>query len=195
MSFLSILSASLGTALAENFVFSRFLGITSFLGSSKGIKPAVKTGVAVMISLTVASVLACIVDWAIITPLGLQYMRTVLFVLVLTGTVRIAEAVLLKKAPKLYEKLGISFSLVTANAALLGVMLLTARGGYNLLEAVVFGVFAGVGYTMAISLFAAVRERLEYSDVPEFLEGLPITLITAGLIALAFMGFSGMKFI
>lgn len=195
MSFLNILTVSLGAALAENFVFSRFLGITSFLGGSKGIKPAVKTGAAVMLSLTVASVLACILDWALIAPLGLEYMRTVLFVLVLAGVVRIAETVLLKKAPSLYEKLGISFSLVTANAALLGVMLLTARGGYNILEAAAFGAFAGAGYTMAISLFAAVRERLEYSDVPEFLEGLPITLITAGLIALAFMGFSGMKFI
>lgn len=194
MSFLSILSISLGAILAENIVFSHLLGVTAFLNDSKGIKPALKTGVAVTVVLTAASVISCILDWTVITPLNLEYMRSVVYVLVVAGGVQIAETVLSKKAPELYQKLGISFPIVTANTAILGVMLLGEGGGYNILEALVFGLFSGIGFLMAISLFAAVRERLEYSDTPKCLDGAPIALITAGLIALAFMGFQGMKF-
>ncbi len=194
MSFFSILSISLGAILAENIVFSHLLGVTSFINSSNGIKPALRTGVAVAIVSAVASVISCVLDWAVISPLNLEYMRSVIYILVVAGAVQIAENVLPQKAPALYEKLSISFPVVTANTAILGVMLLGSNGGYNIFEAVVFGLFSGLGFLAAILLFAAVRERLEYSDTPKCLDGAPIALITAGLIALAFMGFQGMKF-
>ncbi len=194
MSFLSVLSISLGAILAENIVFSHLLGVTSFINNSNGIKPALKTGLAVTVASTVASVISYILDWAVISPLNLEYMRSVIYVLVVASAVQIAENVLSKKAPELYGKLSISFPVVTANTAILGVMLLGSNSGYNIFESIAFGLFSGVGFLAAILLFAAVRERLEYSETPKCLDGAPIALITAGLIALAFMGFRGMKF-
>lgn len=194
MSFLSILSISLGAILAENIVFSHLLGVTPFMENSSGIKPALRTGVAVAATSTAASVISCILDWAVISPLNLEYMRSVIYILVVAGAVQIGENVLSKKAPALYEKLSVSFPVVTANTSILGVMLLGSEGGYNIFEAIVFGLFSGLGFLAAILLFAVVRERLEYSETPKCLDGAPIAFITAGLIALAFMGFQGMRF-
>jgi len=194
MSFLSILSISIGAILVENIVFSSLLGVKPFLRESKSTTEALKSGIAIALLLTVAAIFAFVADWAIIRPLGLGYMRTVIFVLVMCGAVIAGEKIIRAKASDKYKKLGISLPLVTTNAATLGIMLIVAERQYNIIEAVVSGISAGIGYLMAVTLFAAVRERLEYSDVPKWLEDLPIAFITAGLIALAFSGFSGMKF-
>jgi len=194
MSFLSILSISIGAILVENIVFSSLLGVKPFLRESKSTTEALKSGIAIALLLTVAAIFAFVADWAIIRPLGLGYMRTVIFVLVMCGAVIAGEKIIRAKASDKYKKLAISLPLVTTNAATLGIMLIVAERQYNIIEAVVSGISAGIGYLMAVTLFAAVRERLEYSDVPKWLEDLPIAFITAGLIALAFSGFSGMKF-
>ena len=195
MRLLSLLSIAAGVLLAENIVFSNLLGITPFLKESRGLRPALRHGVTTAFAVFCASIVSWFLDTLIIRPAGLEYLRSVVFVLVAVAGVKLAEAVVSARSPKLSKKLGVSFSLVAANTALLGAMLLTSERGYGFFEALFFGVFAGLGYLAVCLLFAAVRERLEYSEVPKFFEGLPIALITAALVALAFSGFAGIKFI
>ncbi len=195
MRLLSLLSIAAGAVLAENIIFSNLLGITPFLKESRGIRPALRQGVTTAFASVFASLLSWLLDTLIIRPAGLEYLRSVVFVLVAVSGVKLAEAVISKRFPKLSEKLDISFSLVAANTALLGVMLLASERSYTFFESLFFGVFAGLGYLAVCVLFASVREKLEYSDTPGFLEGLPIALITAALVALAFSGFAGIKFI
>lgn len=192
MSFLSIISISLTAILAENVVFSQYLGITPLLGDSDSVGKAFKTGCGVALILTVSSIFAYLADGLLLSALGIGYMRNVVLVLVAAVIVQLLENYLKSKRPALYEKLGISFSMVSANSAILGVLLINSQSEYNFIEALASGIFSGIGFLAAITLFAAVRERLEYCDIPEAFKGVPITLITAGLIALAFMGFRGM---
>ncbi len=192
MSFLSIISISLTAILAENVVFSQYLGITPLLGDSDSVGKAFRTGCGVALILAISSVFAYLADGLLLSALGIGYMRNVVLVLVAAVIVQLLENYLKSKKPALYEKLGISFSMVAANSAILGVLLINSQNEYNFIEALASGIFSGIGFLAAITLFAAVRERLEYCEIPEALKGAPITLITAGLIALAFMGFRGM---
>ncbi|MBQ6901534.1 MAG: electron transport complex subunit RsxA [Oscillospiraceae bacterium] len=194
MSILSIISISLCAIFAENAVFSQLFGMTLFTKKSGSIRSAAGTGVAVAVSMAALSVVSWFLDFALISPLGLEYLRTVIFVLTAVCLSGLTAVALRKKAPELIEKMGISLPLVTVNTATLGAMLVTSASGYNIIEALVYGLFSGAGFLAAITLFAAIRERLEYSDIPKWLEGLPITFITAGLVALAFMGFRGISF-
>jgi len=193
MNFISLLSLSLGAILAENIVFTHFFGISLFLEKSGDVKSAAKTGVSVTVTLVFAGILSYLADAFVIKPLGIEYMRTFILILVVVSAVFGAEAVLRAKNPKLSEKLGISLSTVTCNSAILGVMLLNSQKSFGFVSTVTVSLFSGIGFLAVITLFAAVRERLKYSDIPKALQGVPILLIVAGLIALAFTGFQGMK--
>ncbi len=195
MTILKILTASLGAVLAENLVFTRFLGTSSYFRDTRDVKSAVRSGAAVGIALAASTVLAWIFDTLVISLLGLEYMRTFLFVLLLCGGVKISKNVLGKRFPEAYARLGISFDAVCFSSAFLGVMLLVVNYSYGFFEALFFGIFSGVGYILSSLILSAIRENLEYTDCPRFLKGEPMLFITLGLIALVFMGFSGMKFI
>ncbi len=194
MSFGQIVSLALGAILIENFIFSQFLGICPFMGVSKKIDTAVGMGVAVTFVMTVASIFCYIVNEFLLVPLNLEFMQTVAYILVIASLVQFVEMFLQKMIPSLYQALGIYLPLITTNCAVLGVALLNTQNGYNFIGSVVYGFTGGLGFMLAIVLFASVRERLELtSECPKAFEGFPIALITAGLIALAFMGFSGLK--
>lgn len=188
-----ILSISLGAVLVENFILVKFLGICPFLGVSKKTETAVGMGFAVIFVMGLASLFCWLVNELLLVPLNLQYMQTVAYILVIAALVQFVEMFLQKSMPTLYQALGIYLPLITTNCAVLGVALLNTQYNYNLIESIVYGVMGGVGFTVAIFLFASVRERLEFADYPKAFEGFPIALVSAGLIALAFMGFSGLK--
>ena len=189
----SILSISLGAILVENFIFSQFLGICPFMGVSKKMDTAVGMGLAVTFVMGVASAVCYAVNLLLVN-LGLEYMQTVAYILVIASLVQFIEMFLQKTMHSLYEALGIYLPLITTNCAVLGVALLNTQNGYNFIESVVYGVTGGLGFMLAIVLFASVRERLDMTaEYPKSFEGFPIALITAGLIALAFMGFSGLR--
>ena len=194
MSFTGLVSIALGAILIENFIFSQFLGICPFMGVSKKTDTALGMGVAVIFVMTVASVFCWFVNEWLLIPLKLQYMQTVAYILVIAALVQFVELFLKKSVPTLYQALGIYLPLITTNCAVLGVVLLNTQRSYGFLESVVYGVTGGVGFLVAIVLFASVRERLELTgDCPKAFEGFPIALMAAGLLALAFMGFSGLK--
>jgi len=193
MSFTSILSIALGAILVENFILVQFLGICPFMGVSKKMDTAVGMGIAVIFVMGLASIFCYIVNAFLLVPLGLEYMQTVAYILVIAALVQFVEMFLQKNLPGLYEALGIYLPLITTNCAVLGVALLNTQNGYNFIESVVYGVTGGVGFLVAIVLFASVRERLEFAECPKAFEGFPIALVSAGLIALSFMGFSGLK--
>ncbi len=195
MTIFNLLTVSVGTVLSENLVFSHLLGTSAFIRDTKDIKSALKRGVAVGIFISAFSILAWLFDRLILSPLSLGYMRTFLFTVLLCGGVKICESVLKMRFPSLYERFGISFEEVSFSSVFLGVMLLSASSDYGFVGALFFGIFSGVGYILASVIFAAVRENLEYADCPKILRGIPMLFITLGLIALAFMGFSGIKFI
>ena len=192
MSFTEIVSLALGAILVENFILSQFLGICPFMGVSKKMDTALGMGVAVTFVMGVASAACYAIDLLLI-KLGLEYMQTVAFILVIAALVQLVEMFLKKFVPALYQALGIYLPLITTNCAVLGVALLNSQNHYNFLGSVVYGVTGGLGFTLAIVLFASVRERMEFADPPEAFEGFPIALVAAGLIALAFMGFQGLS--
>ena len=178
--------------LVNNYVLVKFLGICPFLGVSKKLDSAAGMGCAV----TVVMVLATAVTWPLqqlLNALGLGYLQTIAFILVIAVLVQFVEMFLKKSVPSLYTALGIFLPLITTNCAVLGVVLLNVQNNYNFIESVVYGITGGLGFLVAIVLFASVRDRLQFADYPESFDGFPIALVTAGLLALAFMGFSGMK--
>ena len=189
----SLLSIALGAVLVNNFVLSQFLGICPFMGVSKKVETALGMGMAVIFVMGVASA----VNWPIsefLNSKGLGFMQTVTFILVIATLVQFVEMFLKKNIPTLYTALGVYLPLITTNCAVLGVALLNVQNDYNFISSVVYGITGGLGFLLAIFLFAAVREQLEVSsDIPKSFEGFPIALVTAGLMALAFMGFSGLK--
>lgn len=193
MSFTNILSISLGAILVENFILVKFLGICPFLGVSKKMDTAFGMGLAVIFVMGLASIFCWVVNAWLLVPFKLEYMQTVVYILVIAALVQFVEMFLQKAVPSLYQALGIYLPLITTNCAVLGVALLNTQYGYNFIESVVYGITGGIGFTIAIVLFASVRERLEFSEYPKAFEGFPIALVSAGLIALAFMGFSGLK--
>jgi len=186
-----LVAISISAILVQNFVLVRFLGCCPFLGVSKKINTALGMGGAVIFVMALASLLTWLVQYFLLAPLGLDYLQTIAFILVIASLVQFVEMVLIKNMPALYDSLGIYLPLITTNCAVLGVTILSQTNGYNLLESVVFATAAAVGFTLAIVLFAGIRERLEESDIPEFMKGFPIALISASLISLAFFGFQG----
>ena len=192
MSVTTLLAISLGAILTNNFIFSQFLGICPFMGVSKKIDTAVGMGAAVTFVMGLASAFCYLVN-LILVPLHLEFMQTVAFILVIAGLVQFVEMFLKKNIPTLYTALGVYLPLITTNCAVLGVVLLNTQYTFGFVQSVVYGVFGGLGFMLAICLFASVREKLEFADYPECFEGFPICLVSAGLLALAFMGFSGMK--
>lgn len=193
--FASLFSISLAAILAENFILVKFLGICPFMGVSKKMDTALGMGLAVIFVMGLASAATWAVNTLLLVPLALEYMQTVVFILVIATLVQLVEMFLQKALPALYQALGIYLPLITTNCAVLGVALLNVQNGYGFLESLVYGVMGGVGFTVAILLFSSVRERLEDCDCPETFKGFPIALIAAGLLALAFMGFSGLKIV
>ena len=189
----NLLAITLGAILANNFIFSQFLGICPFLGVSKKVDTAVGMGVAVTFVMGLASAITWLVNTFILIPLDLGYMQTVAFILVIASLVQFIEMFLQKSMPTLYTALGVYLPLITTNCAVLGVALLNIQNNYNFIESVVYGVTGGLGFLLAIVLFASIRERLVFADYPKNWDGFPIALVTAGLMALAFMGFSGLK--
>ena len=192
MEFTSLLAISLGAILANNFIFAQFLGICPFLGVSKKIDTAVGMGAAVTFVMGLASAFCFFIN-KLLVSLDLAFMQTVAFILVIASLVQFVEMFLKKFIPTLYTALGVYLPLITTNCAVLGVALLNVQNDYNLIESVVYGITGGLGFLVAIFLFAAVREQTEFSETPKSFEGFPIALVTAGLMALAFMGFSGLK--
>ena len=188
----SLLAISLGAILSNNFIFSQFLGICPFLGVSKKVDTAVGMGFAVTFVMGLASAITWAVYNFILVPLDLKYMQTVAFILVIASLVQFIEMFLQKSMPSLYTALGVYLPLITTNCAVLGVALLNIQESYNFIESVVYGITGGIGFLVAIVLFASIRERLVFAEYPKSFEGFPIALVTAGLMALAFMGFSGL---
>ena len=192
MDITSLLSISLGAILGNNFILVQFLGICPFMGVSKKMDTAVGMGFAVIFVMGLASALCYPVN-QLLVRLDLEYMQTVAFILVIAALVQFVEMFLKKSIPTLYEALGVYLPLITTNCAVLGVVLLNVQENYNFIESVVYGITGGVGFLLAIVLFASIRERLEFADPPKAFRGFPIALITAGLMALSFMGFSGLS--
>lgn len=193
MSITSLLSIAIGAILVNNFILSQFLGICPFMGVSRKMDTALGMGAAVTFVMGVASAVTYAVN-LLLVRLGLGYMQTVAYILVIAALVQFIEMFLQKAMPALYSALGIYLPLITTNCAVLGVALQNTQNGYNFIESVVYGVTGGLGFTLAIFLFASVRERLDSSgDCPKCFEGFPLALMAAGLIALAFMGFQGLK--
>ena len=192
MSVTTLLAISLGAILTNNFIFAQFLGICPFLGVSKKIDTAVGMGAAVTFVMGLASAVCFGVN-KILIAFDLGFMQTVAYILVIAALVQFVEMFLKKNIPTLYTALGVYLPLITTNCAVLGVALLNTQNEYNFIESVVFGITGGLGFLLAIVLFASIRERLVFADYPKCWDGFPIALITAGLMALAFMGFSGLK--
>ena len=189
----AILGILLSAILTENFILVKFYGICPFMGVSKKIDTALGMGMAVTFVMALASAACWAVDFLVLQPLGLGYMQTVVFILVIASIVQVVEMFLKKIVPALYKALGVFLPLITTNCAVLGVVLVNVQKGYDFLASVINGAAGGIGFTVAIVLFASLRERVDKSDCPECFKGYPITLVAAGLMALAFMGFSGLK--
>ena len=188
----SLIGILLSALLTENFILVKFYGICPFMGVSKKIDTALGMGVAVTFVMALASA-ACWVVNLLLIKLGLEYMQTVAFILVIASIVQVVEMFLKKAVPALYKALGVFLPLITTNCAVLGVVLVNVQEGYNFLISVVNGAAGGLGFTLAIVLFASIRERVDKAETPESFKGYPIALIAAGLLALAFMGFSGLS--
>lgn len=189
----TIVAITLGAILTNNFIFAQFLGCCPFLGCSGKTDTAAGMGLAVIFVMGLASAICWVVDHFILIPLGLGFLETLTFILVIAALVQFVEMFLKKSVPSLYSALGIYLPLITTNCAVLGVVLLNVQNDYNFIESVVYGITGGVGFLLAIVLFASVRERVQFSEYPECFEGFPICLVSAALLALAFMGFSGMS--
>ena len=193
MSYMQVLLGVLLSAiLTENFILVKFYGICPFMGVSKKIDTALGMGMAVTFVMALASA-ACYGVNLVLVALGLEYMQTVVFILVIASIVQVVEMFLKKAVPALYKALGVFLPLITTNCAVLGVALVNVQEGYDFLLSVLNGAAGGLGFTIAIVLFASLRERVDKADCPESFKGYPIALIAAGLLALAFMGFSGLK--
>ena len=181
-------------ALINNVVLNQFLGICSFLGVSKQMKASISLGGAVIFVITIASAVASLLYDFVLKPLNLDYMKTIVFILIIAALVQIVEMFLKKTSPGLYKALGIYLPLITTNCAVLGVALTNVQDGYNFIESVLSGFGTAVGYTIAIVLLAGIRSRINEEDLPRPLRGAPIVLIAAALMSIAFTGFSGLSF-
>ncbi len=181
-------------ALINNVVLNQFLGICSFLGVSRDMKASASLGGAVIFVMTIASAVASLLYDYVLAPLGMDFMKTIVFILVIAALVQIVEMFLKKTSPAVYQSLGIYLPLITTNCAVLGVALTNVQDGYNFIESVLSGFGTALGFTLAIVLLASIRSRIREEDIPAPLRGAPIVLIAAALMSIAFMGFSGLSF-
>ncbi|MBS3885490.1 MAG: electron transport complex subunit RsxA [Dethiobacter sp.] len=181
-----------GAIFINNFVLSRFLGICPFMGVSKKVETSLGMGMAVTFVMGLASFVTWLLEYYVLVPNQLEYLRTIVFILVIASLVQFVELVIRKASPTLYQSLGIFLPLITTNCAVLGVAILNIQLEYNLFEAVVFGVAAAVGFTLALVIMAGIRERLELVFIPKHFQGVSIAMIIAGILSLAFGGFKGM---
>jgi electron transport complex protein RnfA len=189
----TLMTIAIGAIFINNFVLSRFLGICPFIGVSRSVESSIGMGMAVAFVMTLAGVVTYYVN-KVLMMAGVEFLQTVSFILVVAALVQFVEMFLQKFNPSLYSALGIYLPLITTNCAVLGVALLNIKKEYNIIEVIVFSFCAAVGFAVALIIMAGIRERLEITDVPKSMEGAPIAFIVAGLLSLAFMGFSGMKF-
>lgn len=187
----SIISLLIAALFTENFVLVKFLGCCPFLGVSKKLDTALGMGMAVTFVMAIASMFTWCVNEFLLVKFNLEYLQTIVFILIIAGLVQFVEMVVKKIMPSLYNALGIYLPLITTNCAVLGVALLNVQNGYNFINSILYGTFAALGFSLAIILFAGIREFIDEKDVPESFRGFPIALITSGLMAIAFMGFSG----
>jgi electron transport complex protein RnfA len=196
----SLIGISIGAVLINNFVLSRFIGLCPFFGVSKKLSSATGMGMAVIFVMALASSFSWLINRYVLVPYHVEYLQTIVFILVIAGLVQLLEIALQKYSPSLYEALGIYLPLITTNCAVLAVAIINSGTNqftgapFTFIESFVNGVMSGVGFMFALILMAGIRERIELVDVPKLLDGLPIVFITAGLIALAFLGFAGLKF-
>lgn len=187
-----VLLIAIGSAIVNNVVLSQFLGLCPFFGVSKKVNTAAGMGAAVIFVITIASFITSVLDKIILQQFDITYLRTIVFILVIAALVQFVEMFMKKSMPPLYNALGIFLPLITTNCAVLGVALTNVQNGYGFLQSVVNGVGTAVGYTISIVLLAGIREHIEGNDIPYNFQGSPIVLVTAGLMAIAFLGFSGL---
>ena len=187
-----LLIIAIGAAVVNNVVLSQFLGLCPFFGVSKKIETAAGMGGAVIFVITLSSLVTSLIYKFILVPLDMSYMQTIVFILVIAALVQFVEMLLKKAMPPLYASLGVYLPLITTNCAVLGIAITNVQKSYTVLQGVVNGFATAVGFTIAIVLMAGLREKMEYNDVPKYFQGFPIILLTAGLMAIAFFGFSGL---
>ena len=188
----NLLIIAIGSALVNNVVLSQFLGLCPFLGVSKKVKTAAGMGTAVIFVITLASFVAALIYQFVLTPLNITYLKTIVFILVIAALVQFVEMFLKKYMVSLYESLGVYLPLITTNCAVLGVALTNVQKSYSILASVVNGFATAAGFTISIVILAGIREKMEYNDIPKPFQGMPIVLITAGLMAIALLCFSGL---
>lgn len=186
-----LLIIAVGAAVVNNVVLSQFLGLCPFFGVSKKIETAAGMGGAVIFVITLSSLVTSLIYQFILTPLHMEYMQTIVFILVIAALVQFVEMFLKKSMPALYQSLGVYLPLITTNCAVLGVAVINVQKSYNVLQGTINGFATALGFTIAIVLMAGLREKMEYNDVPKYFQGFPMVLLTAGLMAIAFFGFSG----
>lgn len=187
-----LLIIAIGAAFVNNVVLSQFMGLCPFLGVSKKIDTAAGMGGAVIFVITISSFVTSIIYRAILVPLDMTYLQTIVFILVIAALVQLVEMFLKKSIPSLYQSLGVYLPLITTNCAVLGVALTNVQNDYGVLESTVAGIATAVGFTVSIIIMAGLREKIEYNDIPEPFKGMPVVLLTAGLMSIAFFGFSGL---
>ncbi|MBU5440036.1 electron transport complex subunit RsxA [Tissierella sp. MSJ-40] len=189
---MSIFTILISTIFVNNFVLARFLGICPFLGVSNKTETATGMGIAVTFVVTLSSIITYVIQKSILHRLELEYLQTIVFILVIAALVQFVEMVIKKMSPTLYSALGVYLPLITTNCVVLGVAILNIQEGFNLIQTIFNAVGASLGFTLALILISGIREKLELADVPESLKGFPIALITAGLMSIAFLGFNGL---
>lgn len=190
--FTKVLLIAISAALVNNVVLSQFLGLCPFLGVSKKVKTAVGMGASVIFVITIASALTSLIYEFILIKLNITYLQTIVFILVIAALVQFVEMFLKKQSPSLYQSLGVYLPLITTNCAVLGIALINVQKAYTFAQSVINGFGTAVGFTIAIVILAGIREKMEYNDIPKAFQGMPIVLVTAGLMAIAFFGFSGL---
>ena len=190
---ITYISIFITAIFVNNIVLAQFLGICPFLGVSKKVSTAIGMGAAVTFVMTIATIVTYLLQKYLLDAAGLQFMQTIIFILVIAALVQMVEIILKKVSPPLYQALGVFLPLITTNCAILGVAILVIQKDYNLMESVVFALSTAIGFTLAMVLFAGIREQLSMTKVPKAMQGIPIALVVAGLLAMAFMGFSGIK--
>ena len=190
---ITYISIFITAIFVNNIVLAQFLGICPFLGVSKKVSTAIGMGAAVTFVMTIATIVTYLLQKYLLDAAGLQFMQTIIFILVIAALVQMVEIILKKVSPPLYQALGVFLPLITTNCAILGVAILVIQKDYNLMESVVFAISTAIGFTLAMVLFAGIREQWSMTKVPKAMQGIPIALVVAGLLAMAFMGFSGIK--